>query len=250
MKSLTNLFKQVIPIVFAMTSIISCTEGNKSNSTEIQATLEEYKKKIDSLEQENKILKESSNPLGITTTNIKKPNHIIQSDFAQKIYHLYDNREQLINKVVRKNSEGNDFNATRSLFYDIDDLFDYLVYIKKLSKKAEVQPSGLRFYFALYADDYIRNGEDKKYAKRQTFFIAPTTEVKDDKGNIEHLGYTLDNNFKVELLQEKIRLDRRLSEDGKLYQKAGFFNFSTNTAFIEENSLIANEFTGTPPKGN
>jgi len=131
---------------------------------------------------------------------------------------------------------------------DINDLQQYLRYVKKLSRKAQVQPSGFRFYYALYPDSYIRDDKDKRYAKRQTFFIAPTKAVKDAAGNIEHLGYTLDNNFKVELLKEKIGLDSRLGTDGKTYQTGSFFNFSLST-FQENNSLIANELTGSPPMG-
>jgi len=247
MKLLINPIKQSILILLTLLFVISCKEENQSTNT----LLQEYKEKIDALQKENKILQEQLAP-----RSNKKPNNIIQSDFAQEIYHLYDKREALINKVVGEDREGNEFRATRSLFYDIDDLYDYLSYIKKLSEKAEVQPSGLRFYFALYPDDYTRKGKDKKYAKRQTFFIAPTKEVKDAQGNIKHLGYTLDNSFKPILLQEKLDFEQHglgfntESFKHNNYQKAGFFNFTTNALFQEENSLIANEFTGTPPKGN
>ncbi|WP_299603669.1 hypothetical protein [uncultured Aquimarina sp.] len=240
MKLQTNLIKQYLMIACACLLLGSC---NKSNEATNCAELETYKKKIEAYEKEITALKSQ---LG-NIDDKRKPENIIQSGFAKEIFHLYDQREELINEVVGQDGEGNEFKATRSLFYDIDELQKYIRYVRVQSRRAKVKPSGFRFYFALYPDNYLRDKEDKRYAKRQTFFIAPTQEVKDAAGNIEHLGYTLDNNFKVELLRDKIGLDSRIDKNGNI-QKAGFFSFSTMQE-DEENSLIANELTGSPPMG-
>jgi len=239
MKKLINPIKQLAIIAFVFALLTSCKDG-QVNTQEIT----EYKSKIETYEKEIKELKARLEEVG----SHRRPDNIIQSDFAKEIYHLYDKREALINEVVGQDGENKPFKATRSLFYDINDLQQYLRYVKKLSRKAQVQPSGFRFYYALYPDTYLRDDKDKKYAKRQTFFIAPTKAVKDAAGNIEHLGYTLDNNFKVELLREKIGLDSRLGADGKTYQTGSFFNFSLSS-FEEDNSLIANEIHSSPPEG-
>ncbi|MFD2564023.1 hypothetical protein [Aquimarina rubra] len=244
MKRQTNPIKQYVLIAFAFILMTSCKEAAQTaDSSELAAC----KEKIEAYEKEIAALKEQLGDVA-DGKHRRRPENIIQSDFAKEIYHLYDKREELINEVVGQDGEGNDFKATRSLFYDIDDLQQYIKYVKIKSRKAGVTPSGFRFYFALYPDNYVRNRENKKYAKRQTFFLAPTKEVKDAEGNIEHLGYTLDNKFNVELLKEKIGLDSRIGKDGKVYQKAGFFNLNLNLE-EEENSLIANEVTGTPPMG-
>ncbi|MDH7445441.1 hypothetical protein [Aquimarina sp. 2201CG14-23] len=241
MKQQTNPIKKSVMVALALVLITSCKEGDQSSNAE----LKKCKKKIETLEKENRALKEQ-----LGSINDKRPDNIIQSDFAKDIYHLYDKREELINEVVGTDGEDNDFKATRSLFYDLDDLNNYLAYVKKQSRKAKVKPTGLRFYFALYPDDYLRGEKDKKYAKRQTIFIAPTKEVKDAAGNTEQLGYTLDNNYGVQLLREKLDFDSRATDKkGKSYQKASFLNFSNNTQEIEENSLIADEVAGTPPMG-
>ncbi len=242
MKRQTNLIKKYLIIIFACILVTSCKEGEQTNSSELAAC----KKKIESYEKEIKELKEQ---LGDASDyKQRRPDNIIQSDFAKEIYHLYDKREELINEIVGQDGDGNPFKATRSLFYDIDDLQKYISYVKRKSRKAKVKPSGFRFYFALYPDDYVRDEKNKKYAKRQTFFVAPTLRKEID-GKVMDLGYTLDNNFKVELLTEKIGLDSRIGKDGKVYQKAGLFNFNLNTQEVEENSLIADEVAGTPPMG-
>ncbi|SEL22192.1 hypothetical protein SAMN04487910_2065 [Aquimarina amphilecti] len=240
MKLQTNPIKKYLMIVFACLSVISCKDTVQTNSAELE-------KFTNTIKQKDSIINELQKQLGNITNDKRTPENIIQSDFAKKIYHLYNDREDLINKVVGKDGIGEPFKATRSLFYDIDELQKYIRYVKIKSRRAGEKPSGFRFYFALYPEDYIRNKTNKRYAKRQTFFIAPTKAVKDVAGNIEHVGYTLDNNFKVELLTEKIGLDSRMDKDGNI-QKGSFFSF--NTAIEdEENSLIANELTGSPPKG-
>ncbi len=244
MKQQTNRIKQYVIIAFAIILFVSCQKGQTTDSPAL-VNLERTIKEKDSI---IKNLKEQLRQ--VADDKRRKPNHIIQSDFAKEIYHSYDKREELINEVVGQDGEDNPFKATRSLFYDIDDLQQYIWYVKRQSLRARVKPSGFRFYFALYPDSYIRDKEgrkDKKYAGRQTFFIAPTVRKKIDGVSMD-LGYTLDNNFKVELLQEKIGLDSRLQKDGS-YQKAGFFTINLSNLLEEENSLIANELGASPPMG-
>ncbi|WP_378181594.1 hypothetical protein [Aquimarina sp. SS2-1] len=242
MKRQTNPIKKYVLIAFVFILASSCKEA--SQSTECPE-LEDCKKKIEAYEKEISALKAQLED--VVDGKQRRPENIIQSDFAKEIYHLYDKREELINEVTGQDGDGEPFKATRSLFYDINDLQKYIRYVKEKSRKANVRPSGFRFYFALYPDNYVRDRENKKYAKRQTFFIAPTVR-KTVNGEVMDLGYTLDNEFNVELLTEKIGLDSRTGKDGKVYQKAGFFNLNLNS-FEEENSLIANELAGSPPMG-
>ncbi|WP_299219440.1 hypothetical protein [uncultured Aquimarina sp.] len=242
MKQQTNRIKKYVIIAFALILVASCKEG-QTNVTEL-ANLERTIKEKDS------IINNLREQLGEAADDKRRiPNNIIQSDFAKEIYHLYDEREELINEVVGQDGAGNDFKATRSLFYDINDLQKYIRYVKRKSRKARVRPTGFRFYFALYPDDYVRDNKEKRYANRQTFFIAPTKEVKNADGNVEQLGYTLDNKFNVALLKDIIGFDSIRKQDGKMYQKAGFFNVNLNNLLEEENSLVANELGASPPMG-
>lgn len=242
MKKQTNPIKPYLILLFAAMLIVSCKDGVQINATEL-ANLEK------TIKQKDSIINNLKKQLGEVTDDKRRiPNNIVQSEFAKEIYHLYDEREELINQVVGQDGEDKPFKATRSLFYDIDDLQQYIRYVKIKSRKARVKPSGFRFYFALYPKEYVRDRENKKYAQRQTFFIAPTLRKKID-GRAVDLGYTLDNKFNVELLKDIIGFDSIRKKDGKMYQKAGFFNVNLSNLLEEENSLIANEVAGTPPMG-
>ncbi len=173
-------------------------------------------------------------------TYYKKPKNIIKVDQAVEMYHNYTNRTELIHKYYDGIGDNDkESQPTRSLFYDLDDLYNYLGYIKQLSRKAKVEPSGIRIYFAEYSEGYVRN-DSKEYSKRQTIFITPTVE---EKG--VHLGYTLDENLNINLLRDV--LDQTNSKERVFFAKNQRQNDSDNS---DQNSLIANEFTGSPPKGN
>ncbi|WP_299243910.1 hypothetical protein [uncultured Aquimarina sp.] len=243
MKQQTNRIKQYLIIAIILIAMPSC-----NNDTQIK----EFKNQIEALnvtlKSKDSTILSLKEQLGNGPDTRRAPKNIIQSDFAKEIYHLYDEREELINEVVGQDGDDKPFKATRSLFYDFNDLQQYIRYVKIKSRKARVKPSGFRFYFALYPDDYVRDGKNKKYAQRQTFFIAPTVRKKVG-GKLVDLGYTLDNKFNVELLKDIIGFDSIRGKDGKLYQRAGFFNVNLSNLLEEENSLIANEVTGTPPMG-
>ncbi|GAA3508992.1 hypothetical protein GCM10022393_21250 [Aquimarina addita] len=230
MKNLTNLIKPYLVIAFALILATSCKEAGQT--TTISPELDEYKKKIEGYEKEITELKE----LLDLEKNRKEPTNIIQSDFAKEIYHQYDERAALINKVVGTDGNGNPFNATRYLSYDLDQLKSYIKYIESKSRKAGVKPTGVNFYFALYPKDYVRD-DKKDYAKRQTFFVAPTYSKTDD-GETAHIAYTLDNDFKIVDLHKLLEV--RIAA-----QKAGFF--SSSASLIEDNSLVGNELGGSPP---
>lgn len=213
------------------------------NSCDEKHNDEKYLKQIRELNQEIAQLKEE---LGLV--NDQKPSNIISKKFAAQLYHNYDTtRVKWTNNHIRRQSGQEKFNATRSLYYNLDSLYNYLAYIKRISKEAGVKPSGLRFYFGSYSYDYVRDGS-KDYAYRQTIFITPTIAKQVGKETM-HFGYTLSEDFKVELLKDHIGTDSRnpTGSSGSM-QKAGFFSFSTNS--FGGNSTIANELTGTPPKGN
>lgn len=228
MKPHIHFMKRYFFLLILVGFFSGCEHTNADNMV-----IEKYEKEIQKLQEEIKELKDQ-----LGNQNSNKPKNLISPEFARKIFQEYNKREELINEVVGTDGVGERFMATRSLFYDIDELQNYIRYVKRMSQKAKVEPTGFNFYFALYPEDYER--EDKLYAKRQTFFIAPTLE----KGK-KQLGYTLDDNFNVVLLGEAIGNPYEGGKSGKK-QKAGFFSFSSALPAFE-NSLISNEIAGTPP---
>ncbi|WP_103866936.1 hypothetical protein [Aquimarina sp. I32.4] len=236
MDKLIYLTKRILILGVLILGLSSCeqNQGNKKYIKEI----DELKQKIDELKEQ------------IGHVNSDKPSNIIDVKFAAQLYHNYDTtRVKWTDNHIRRQSKNKNFNATRSLYYDLDSLYNYLAYIKRISKEANVETSGLRFYFGAYSNDYVRN-DSKAYAYRQTIFIAPTTPKQVEK-EIIHFGYTLSDDFKVELLKDKIGTHSRdHSKSGGSIQKASLFNFNLNTNMYGGNSTIANELTGSPPRGN
>ncbi|MBG6133032.1 hypothetical protein IWQ47_004268 [Aquimarina sp. EL_43] len=237
MDKLINLTKTIAIAALFLVSLSSCDKKHDNDK---------YLKQIKELKQEIAELKKQ-----LGTINDRKPDNIIDLEFASQLYHNYDTtRIKWTNDYIQKHSGQEKFKATRSLYYNLDDLYNYLAYIKRISKEANVKPSGLRFYFGAYAKDYKRDDGDTAYAHRQTIFITPTIAKQVGKETM-HLGYTLSNDFKVELLKDKIGTDSRgKSANGSSMQKASLFNFNSSTNMFGENSTIANEIAGSPPKGD
>ncbi len=235
MDKLINLTKAVAIVALLLVSLNSCDKKHDNDK---------YLKQIKELKKEIAELKEQ-----LGTINDRKPKNIITLEEAKQLYDNYsDTRVKWTTKSILSQANLKSFEVTRSLFYDIDSLYNYLSYIKRISKEANVKPSGFRFYFGAYANDYKRKG-DTAYAHRQTIFITPTIAKQVGKETM-HLGYTLSNDFKVELLKDKIGTDSRgQSANGSSMQKASLFNFNINTNMFSENSTIANEINSSPPKG-
>ncbi len=229
MNTLINATKTIVILGILMLITSSCDheQGNDKYIKELEQKIVELKKELGQLDD-------------------SKPGNIIDPKFAAQLYNNYDTtRVKWTDRHIRQRSGQEEFNATRSLYYNLDSLHNYLAYIKRISKKAGVDPSGLRFYFGSYSSKYNRKG----YAYRQTIFIAPTIAKAVGKDTM-NLGYTLSDDFKVELLRDKIGTVARNQESGggANMQKAGFFSISASS--YGGNSTVANELTGTPPKGD
>jgi hypothetical protein len=201
---------------------------------------EEYLSKIETLETKIKNLEKK---LGQEKSDRRRPRNIISFGQAQKIYKTYDKRADLISEIVNSDSTGDHFNPTRSMFYEIYELRNYLSYIDELSQNAGVRTTGLRFYFALYPDTYTSTNGSNQNARHQTIFIAPTLEKKYDNRTL-HVGYTLSDNGKVLLLDK----NNGFSHYRRNRSKTDHVSFSEKRNYHNKLSLIANELGATPPE--
>lgn len=201
---------------------------------------EEYQKKIETLETKIKDLEEN---LGQEKSNRRKPKNIISFEQAQRIYKAYDGRADLISEVVNSNPNDGPFKPTRSMFYEITELRNYLSYIDELSQRAGVKTTGLRFYFALYPDTYVSSSGSDINARHQTIFIAPTLEKKYDNRTLQ-IGYTLNNEGKVKLLDKNNGFSHLRRNRNKTDHLSFLGKINNNDKF----SLIANELGATPPE--
>ncbi|MEW7288944.1 hypothetical protein [Aquimarina sp. 2304DJ70-9] len=230
----------IYSFVIISTSLFFFNSCQQDESIEVFGE-EEYLKKIEVYEAKIKDLEEK---LDLEKSSSRRPNNIISLRQAQSIYNAYDDRADLISETVSSETSSGAFQPTRSLFYEISELRNYLSYIDELSQKAGVKPTGLRFYFALYPENYQSSDGSTRNARHQTIFIAPTLEKKYNE-QIVHIGYTLDNQNKIVFL-DKDNGFSHLRRNRNKAKKNNAFDFLTQTKG-SNNSLIGNELGASPP---
>ncbi|WP_281989382.1 hypothetical protein [Aquimarina aggregata] len=243
MKTQTHLSKYILLFTVLIISIFFFHSCQQDSTIDVFEE-EEYLKKIEAYEAKIAALEEK---LGQEKLNRRRPNHIISLRKAQLIYKAYDKRADLISDAVGPVDDVSNsgrriarFEPTRSLFYEISDLRNYLAYIDELSEKAGIKPTGLRFYFALYPENYISPSGSNENARRQTIFIAPTTE-KEYENRIVQMGYTLNNDFKVVFLDKDNGFSYLRRNLGK--NTTGYFG---KTDDYDKYSLLANDMGSYP----
>ncbi len=155
---------------------------------------------------------------------------IIPLGDAVKAYKDYGKNRVKILKDTLKNKYGKDFNDSRTVWFDIETLKQYLIYVEEKSKEAGVDPKGIQFYFTV--DSEKSEGNKKNH---QNFFIAPT------KTSDLESGYTLDKNGKVILLKEMLK-DIYETSANQRTEKAGFFNI-----IQKSDGLLLNDGVPNPP---
>ncbi|WP_106791937.1 hypothetical protein [Aquimarina sp. Aq78] len=227
-------------LFLALTTSLFFLHSCQQDSTIEVLEEEEYIRKIETLETK---IKDLEGKLGQEKSNRSRPKNIISFEQAQRIYKAYDDRADLISEVVNSNSNDGSFKPTRSMFYEISELRSYLSYVDELSQKAGIKTTGLRFYFALYPNTYVSSTGSDINARHQTIFIAPTLEKKYDN-HILHIGYTLNNDGKVELLDKNNGFSHFSRSRGKTDDVSFLGKRNDNDKF----SLIANELGATPPE--
>ncbi|KAA1247453.1 hypothetical protein [Aquimarina sp. RZ0] len=245
MKRPAHLIKNFAILSISTSLFYSCQKDADIELVEeasYQKKIEMYEKKIEDLEQQlGKTNLQKSNRRG-------RPRNIISFGQAKKLFKNYDPIADLISQSVGTDQNGESFMTTRSLFYDINDLKEYLSYIEELSKEAGVATSGIRFYFGRYTEDHVSSTGSNRNARRQTFFIAPTTEEKIDD-HIVHIGYTIQKNGKVKFLDKVNGFPHRRNQRSKAYQDSGF-DFAKSGNEDDPFSLIANNLGASPPDYN
>ncbi|MBT8384112.1 MAG: hypothetical protein KJO83_00215 [Bacteroidia bacterium] len=143
-------------------------------------------------------------------------------------YKDYGKNRVKILKDTLKAKYGKDFNDTRTVWFDIETLKQYLIYVEEKSKDAGIEPQGIQFYFTVNSEK--TEGKKKNH---QTFFIAPT------KTDDLESGYTLLDG-KVVLLKDKLKSDETLPDQKT--EKAGFF-----TIMQGRDGLLLNDGVPNPP---
>ncbi|MCF6348245.1 MAG: hypothetical protein L3J20_08095 [Flavobacteriaceae bacterium] len=166
--------------------------------------------------------------------------HLIKLDDAVVMYKNYEEQRIAITKdTLQKLYNDNKFEDTRTVWFDLKTIKDYIAFVEKKSAENHIKPDGLKFYFSVYPNNKGL-GDEKNH---QTFFIAPTTN------NNENLrsGYTLvgeGDKEKVIYLKDVLNNKRNQTQQNRKVNKASFF---TTTVLVENEGLVLNVGTGSPP---
>jgi len=142
------------------------------------------------------------------------------------------NRVKILKDTLKK-KYGKDFSDTRTVWFDLETIKQYILHVEEESEKAGLDPKGIQFYFGVESDK--ASGKKKNH---QTFFIAPT------KTDDLESGYTILDG-KVVLLKDKLK-ERYEDSPNQRTEKASFFAIMLQ----QEDGLLLNGGKPNPPGNN
>ncbi len=114
----------------------------------------------------------------------KRPEKCISVEEAKELQQVWCNtRTPEIDRCIG-------FEDTREFWWSVEELMEYLKYVKKKSRKMGIDNPGIRMYLGAYPDSKCKMG--KGYA---TLFLAPTG---DPAGSLGKDGDSAENNYDID----------------------------------------------------
>jgi len=111
-----------------------------------------------------------------------KPNQLITKEFAKQLNINYNAKRA--SSLTGKAAKKEDANA---IWYSLEELENYIHYIKTNGAKDGYNVDGIRFYFGVYPDDE-QHGEK---AGLTTLFLVPTgKKIEDNTAKIQSFALT------------------------------------------------------------
>ncbi len=114
---------------------------------------------------------------------MKKPKKCISVEEARK------EQDEWVRTRGKEIQRGQGYEDTREFWYSLDELQEYLDYVREKSKGQGVEKPGIRFYLGAYP----KTKEKKGYA---TVFLAPTKEAPGEPESAEEDSDP--NNYEIE----------------------------------------------------
>ncbi|MBB4803803.1 hypothetical protein HNP37_003883 [Flavobacterium nitrogenifigens] len=110
-----------------------------------------------------------------------KPSQLITKEFAKQLNVNYNNRRA---SLTAKKAQKEDANA---IWYSLEELENYIHYIKTNGAKDGYNVDGIRFYFGVYPEDE-KHGEK---AGLTTLFLVPTgKKIEQNTAKIQSFALT------------------------------------------------------------
>ncbi|EAR00044.1 hypothetical protein [Maribacter sp. HTCC2170] len=191
------------------------------------------------------------------------PKQIVQIDQAKKMYDNYtDRRMPLIQNYEDSINGGKKkFDVARYVSYDYETIKQYLAFIEQEAKRANVEISGLRFYFSNYPDSpKFENGEPILHPRQNSVMLSPTLKGK-DREYLFYIGGTEADQQAVLLSDSFGPIDTNgvgSIDNDNTKSHASFLpnmpesttNTTLNASFYAGTSLTMNKGGGAPPPYN
>lgn len=97
-------------------------------------------------------------------TTINEPKQLITSEFAKQLNQEYIKERANLKAKINGEEDAN------AVWYSLEELENYINYIKEEGESKGIEVTGIRFYFGVYP----KNTEEKGKAGKTTIFLTPT----------------------------------------------------------------------------
>ncbi len=180
---------------------------------------------------------------------VKPPKSIISLEESKELYDNYTrNRVECIKTFEMERSDDENFEVARWSAYDFDEVKQYIAFVEQEAKKAKVDVSTLRFYFANYPNkEKFPDGKPVVHPRQNSIFIVPTIKVDG-----QNFGFYIGADGEAKLIKDKIQeYQKGLGETNSNTQKA-YASFAPSLAPQGgDQSLTMNRgSSGPPPPGD
>lgn len=179
-----------------------------------------------------------------------EPANIIPIQQAKEMYDEYTiSKVPLLSNIDPKN--GREYNPTRYIEYDIEDLKHYIAYVENESAKANVEVLSLRIYLAAYPNaKKFKSGGVISKQNQETIFITPTAMNGDEEmayfTRSDKVGGKRYPVFTKGLGDELMRIK---GFGNRKFDKASLLLFTTQKDTTDDRSMTMNRgFVVPPPK--
>ncbi len=189
------------------------------------------------------------------------PTQIVPIDQAKNMYDNYTQRRSPLIQHYEDSINGGEekFDVARYVYYDYETIKQYLAFIEQEAEMANVEISGLRFYFSNYPDKPFFDNKDSILHPRQNSIMLSPTLRKGDRDYIFYIGGTQEQEQAVLLSDSfgeivtkgmgNINSNKNKSYASMLPNSISS-NTNTNTSFYADKSLTFNSGGSAPPPYN
>ncbi|WDF65558.1 hypothetical protein [Flavobacterium sp. KACC 22763] len=108
-----------------------------------------------------------------------KPSQLITKEFAKQLNANYNNKRASLRAGIEEKEDAN------AIWYSLEELENYIHYIKTNGAKDGYNVDGIRFYFGVYPEDE-KHGEK---AGMTTLFLVPTGKKAENNTQVQ--GFAL-----------------------------------------------------------